>query len=259
MPRAPGYQTIGEFYEVLRGDLELACAELGERRLFTGPAGLQLTGKEIRSTDLVVVRGMSDARRAIALIVEQGEGSGEEHEDSHFGRFESIRDEFLALRSGRPEFQPARDAPRNPVMHEPVAQERTWIIGRQAAPVIDAANATYSAMLRCLVQLYDTPAVSGARRQALLGAALSCMKGIASLGSSLTELQAGDASSLRAGMSFAMLRAVEGPVPDTALQALSERLTDIAHRILELGLGNAAVTASATDLLTAAEALRKAR
>jgi len=108
MPRAPHYKTIGAFYEALRRAVDRATTELGERRLFNGPTGLQLTPKELRSDDLVVVRGVEDARRAIDCIVEQGEGSGGEREKSHFGRFESIRDELTALRAARSDFEPAR-------------------------------------------------------------------------------------------------------------------------------------------------------
>ena len=260
MPRAPSYRTIGEFYEAVLRELELATTELGERRLFSGPAGQQLTATEIRAADLVVVRGIEDARRAIDFIVEQGEGSGSQRGDSHFGRFESIREEFTALRASRPAFEPARNAARNPVMHAPVTDDRIWINGRQAAPVIDAANAAYSAMLRCLVELYETSSLDGERREALLGAALSCMKVVTTLGSCLTEIPAADAGpSPRAGMSFAMLRAIEGPLSDRALPALAERLSEIARRIPDLRVRDSSAARCASDLLEAAEALRGAK
>ncbi|MBI2768001.1 MAG: ferritin-like protein [Burkholderiales bacterium] len=259
MPRAPSYKTIGEFYEALRAEMERAAAELGERRLFSGPTGLQLTGKEIRSADLVVVRGAEDARRAIDFIVEQGEGSGRQREDSHFGRFESMRDELLALQAARPEFEPARGAPRDPVMHAPVSDNRVWVNGRQSAPVIDAANATYSAMLRCLAQLYETMASEGEEREALLGAALSCMKAVTALGSWLTELPARDEDPTpRAGMSFAMLRAIEGPIPARAMLTLAERLSEIAARVPMLGNPPGAVAELQEALSKAADGLRRA-
>ncbi|HYF21240.1 MAG TPA: ferritin-like protein [Ramlibacter sp.] len=236
MPRAPGYATIGGFYARLRTDFAAAAAELGEERLFSGPEGHQLTAQELRSADLVVVRSLEDARRAIDFVVEQGEGSGGGREDSHFGRFEAIRDELVALRAARPNFEPARDAARDPVMHEPMAEDRVWVDGARAAPMLDLANATYSAMLRCLAQLYETSARHPERRQALLGAALSCMKAVTAFGSALTELPARDGDpSPRAGMSFAMLRAVEGPLPDQAMTALAERMAEIAARVPALG------------------------
>lgn len=257
MPRAPAYETIGEFYAAVRGELRSAAADLGEERLFHGPADLQLTPEEMRSAELVVVRGMRDAERAIDFIVEQGEGSGHERDGSHFGRFESMHEELLAMRKARPEFEPARDAARNPVMHAPVTSERVWVNGTRAAPVMDAANAAYSAMLRCLAQLFETAAPE--RREALLLAALSCMKGVTALGSALTELPASDdAGSPRAGMSFAMLRAIEGPLPDRALPTLAERLSEIAVRVPAL-LAPGALDAAAAALTTAAEVLRKVK
>ncbi|MEJ7930169.1 ferritin-like protein [Ramlibacter sp. AN1015] len=257
MPRAPDYETIGGFYDALRCEIELAAAEFGERRLFSGPVGLQLTAKELRCEDLVVVRSVEDARRAILSIVEQGEGSGGRRDDSHFGRFESIRGELLALRAARPEFEPARDAARDPVMHAPVVDGRVWIENRQAAHVVDAANGAYSTMLRCLAQLYETPAPRAEQRRSLLGAALSCMKAVTALGSALTELPARDEEGApRAGMSFAMLRAIEGPLPERALSMLAERLSDIAARVATLGAPGS-VEATGSALADAAEALRR--
>lgn len=257
MPRAPDYETIGEFYAAVRDGLRGAAAALGEARLFDGPAALQLTAKEMRSPELVVVRGMRDAERAIDFIVEQGEGSGQARDGSHFGRFESMRDELLTMQAARPAFEPARDVARNPVMHAPVSPERVWIEGGRAARVMDAANAAYSAMLRCLAQLYETAPAD--RREALLSAALSCMKAVTALGSALTELPASDAAaSPRAGMSFAMLRAVEGPLADGALPMLAERLSEIAARVPALPVAGA-LEAAAAALAAAAEGLRKVK
>lgn len=259
MPRAPDYATIGAFYEALRQALERAAREIGHERLFIGPPGLQLTAAEMRSPDLVVVRGLDDARRAIGFIVEQGEGSQGQRRDSHFGRFEAMKAEFLALRASRPGFAPARDAARHPVMHAPVAEDRVWIDGAQAAPVLDAANAAYAAMLRCLGQLYDTPAEKADLRQALLQAALCCMHTVSALGPALTELPARDrAPSPSAGISFAVLRAIEGPLAQGALPMLAERLHEIAARILALGLDAAIVRRTASGLQSAAGALGRA-
>jgi hypothetical protein len=145
-------------------------------------------------------------------------------------------------------------------MHTPVTDDRIWINGRRAAPVVDVANAAYSAMLRCLVALYDTPSHDGERRQALLGAALSCMKVVTTLGSCLTELPAQDAeASPRAGMSFAMLRATEGLVSDGAPAMLAERLSEIGTRIPDLGLRDSSATGCVSDLLGAADALRRTK
>jgi len=143
-------------------------------------------------------------------------------------------------------------------MHAPVAEGRVWVSGKQATPVIDAANAAYSAMLRCLNQLYETPALQGERRQALLGAALSCMKAVNVLGTGLTELPARDEEgSPRAGMSFALLRATEGPLSERALAILAERLSEIASRVATLE-GPASMTEAREALSYAAKALRKA-
>lgn len=206
-----------------------------------------------------MVRGTADAVQAISFIVEQGEGSGAQREGSHFGRFEVIRDELLELRSRRPAFELARDAARGPVMHVPTAQERVWVESVEAAPLIDAANAAYSAMLRCLGQPYETPARREETRKALLGGALSSMKAASFMGSALTQLRATDENrSPRAEMSFAVPRAIEGALPDVALPALAERLSGIAVRAGDLGTTHPDLRAVAQALREAAEMLRRA-
>jgi hypothetical protein len=83
------------------------------------------------------------------------------------------------------------------------------------------------------------------------------MKAVTALGSCLTELPAnGHAEAPRAGMSFAMLRAVEGLLPDLALPALAERLTEIAARLPSLQAGPGVLTDAGAALCEAAAALR---
>ena len=127
-----------------------------------------------------------------------------------------------------------------------------------ASPVIDAANATYWAMLRCLAQVYETPATSAGARQALLSAALACMQATTALGSLLTELPARDfEGSARAGMSFAMPRATETLLPGQALPALTERLAEIAGAVGGLSTEGPEAGKAAAGLAKALEALKR--
>jgi hypothetical protein len=258
MPRAPEYETIGQFYSALRREIEASAARWGERRLFTGPPDLQLEPAQLNAPELVVVRDLAGALRAIDFIVEQGEGSGGAREDSHFGRFEAIKAEYLRLQQARAGFAPHRAAACNPVMHAAVEEDRVHIAGEQAAPVIDAANAAYSLMLRCLAQLYEVPSSNAPLREALLSAAMASMKALAVLGTALTTLPAGDGEDpTRAGMSFAMLRSMEGPLPGQAA-VLSGRLREIAQRLGELALPGPAARPVAEALNGAAGRLAAA-
>jgi hypothetical protein len=241
MPSAPAYETIGEFYELLTAGLAQLSARLGERALFIGPADCQMQADEIGIDELSVVTDLASAQRAIHLIIVQGEGSSSGDEQSHHGQFLAIRDEFDRLREARPEFDPAREVAANPVMRQPQVSERVHVSAEPAASILDAANAVYSLMLRFLVELYDTPRRHGKRRERLLGGATRLMGALGELSDVLTRLPAGPDAPTCAGVTFAMLRSTEGLAPGVdALRVLSDRLLDIALRLPELELPEAA-------------------
>ena len=240
MPSSPPYGTIGEFYRILeQGFVDLA-GKRGERALFLGPEANQLRADEIGAPELSVVTDLATARRAIHLIVVQGEGSSPGQHASHFGHFNDIAAEYRRLVDARPSFSPSRPVASNPVMRRPQASGRVHVTGAAAAPLLDAANAVYSLMLRCLVELYDSADAS--RRKALLGAASGLMKMLGEMGSALTRLPAADApGSPRAGITFAMMRSTEGYAPGVeSLPLLVQRFVDIESHLDDLPLPVAA-------------------
>jgi hypothetical protein len=254
MPSAPDYETIGEFYALLESGLGELCGEMGESALFTGPANCQLRPEEIGSNDLIVVTGLRSATDALRMIVVQGEGAPSASSDSHFEKFTKIKAEFQQLCQARGDFRPSRNVARNPVMRRPIADERVHVTDAAAAPLLDAANAVYSLMLRCLTAVYDTPARPGDRRAALLGAAIGLMKTLAGVSNELTRLPGNATDGVNAGVSFAMLRSTEGLAPGVDIEAiLKERLSRITVQIPELALSGPA-TASLVKLLDAAAA-----
>jgi hypothetical protein len=144
-------------------------------------------------------------------------------------------------------------------MHAAVEEDRVHITGARAAPVIDAANAAYSLMLRCLARLYEVPSSRADLRQALLSAAMASMKAVSGLGTALTTLPARDGEdSPRGGMSFAMLRSTEGPLSGQAISSLVERLGEIAARLRELDLPEQVARPAAQALSAAAGRLKAA-
>ncbi|HYW57150.1 MAG TPA: ferritin-like protein [Polaromonas sp.] len=238
MPRAPDYNTIGEFYTDLRQRFADLANQMGEDRLFVGDAALQIQAAEIGAKVLVVVQDLSGANKAIDFIVEQGEGSRGARDESHYGKFMAIKAGMDRLTAARAEFQACRDAACNPVMHPAVEPGRIHIDGEQAAPVLDAANSAYALMLRCLSAVYEVPASEGTLRSALLEGAMVAMKLVSGLGVALTELPAQDQGSTRASISFAMLRSVEGPLRGREAEFLGERFVALASRLPKLGLTN---------------------
>ena len=231
------------------------AAHLGETRLFCGGSQYQLRGKELNAPDLIVVTDLRSAQAAIDFIVEQGEGSAGSHESSHFQRFSSIKEECLRLTSSRPGFCGHRHVARNPVMRPPTEADRVHVTAAAAAAVLDAANAVYGVMLRCLIAVYEVPWGEKTRRKALLGAAIASMKALTALACELTQLPAheGEATSC-AGVSFAMLRSIEGYAVDSgSADLLAERLRRIVSRVAELGLPGITplITASMTEAAAA--------
>ncbi len=238
MPSAPDYETIGEFYQLLTDGLAQLARSLGEEALFIGPADCQLRGHEIGFPELSVVTNLEAATRGLRLIIVQGEGAPAHSETSHFEQFLAIRREYRELLAQRPAFCPHRPVARNPAMRCPVSDGRIHVTGSAAAPVLDAANAVYSLMLRCLVEVYETSWQRAGRREALLGGALGLMKVLAKLSGVLTTLPASDATpSVHAGVTFAMLRSTEGLAPGVdACAILLQRLDRIGRQLPQLGL-----------------------
>jgi hypothetical protein len=259
MPRAPDYETIGEFYGALREALAAAAATIGEQALFCGPLEHQLRASELHAQDLVVVTDLASATRAIDLIVVQGEGSGAHVGGSHFGRFEEMLEDYRRLSEARPGFVAHRDVARNPVMHAPVSTDRVHVTDTAAAAVLDAANAAYCAMLRLLGRCYQVPWAAGGEREATLSGAIACMKAVTGLGTALTHMpaQAGGAGP-RAGMSFAVLRSTEGFFDVQAAPALAQGLADIARGIGGLPIDDALAQSLANSLAQAADELARA-
>ena len=260
MPGSADYDTIGDFYGLLQDSLRELSAQVGEAALFCGSAALQLTAEEIRAPELIVVRDLHSAVAGIDFLVEQGEGSRAHHGDSHFERFCAMKTEYRNFVQRRPAFVPHRNSARNPVMHTPVTTDRVQVTDPAAAAVLDAANAAYGAMLRCLVQTYDTAPDGGGLRAALLGGALEAMHAMADLAGALSTMPAGGSDpAVAAGISFAMLRSTEGLAPSHLGGAiLGERFEEIADRIVGLPVDVETRNRAAGTMARAAAALHAA-
>ena len=99
-----GY-TIGEFYLKILHHLERVCREHGEAQVFTGDPALQLNVNHYWAGggQPIVIRDLASARRAIELIITQGEGTpssvfdddkryfDQPQDVAHFFRFREIQ------------------------------------------------------------------------------------------------------------------------------------------------------------------------
>ncbi|MET0657407.1 MAG: ferritin-like protein [Steroidobacteraceae bacterium] len=233
MPSVQDYRTIGWLYEALRANLIASARRIGERSLFIGPIAGQVGSEAIDMQGVSTITDLESALSAIDTIVEQGEGSPADRDDSHYHRFLSIKNEYDALLAGNPEFQPAWPCASNPVMRRPPEPEdKVFIDDPQAARVLDFANATYGLLLRLLVQAFgrfsERPSEGQAR---CLRAAVELMHILSSAASHLTRMPASpDHPGINAGMTFTMLRSVEPLFTGTAEnQLIGERLSELAR------------------------------
>lgn len=233
MPSAQDYRTIGHLYEALRTNLIHLTDRLGQEALFIGGAAAQL-GRNVADLEGVdSITGLDAALRAIDVIVEQGEGSPRDREDSHYRRFVEIRQELETLRAADPQFAPAWPVADNPVLRRPPEPEdKVFIDARQAAVLLDFACAAYGLLLRLLVQCFGRePADALVRQKRLFGAAIELMHVVGVAGEALARVPASDdAPGVNAGMSFTMLRGVEPLLGRSEEVLLTEQLGELARQ-----------------------------
>jgi hypothetical protein len=232
MPSVQDYRTVGRLYDALRANLKASVDRLGERALFVGAISAQV-GKDVADLEgVTTIDSLASALIAIDGIVEQGEGSPEDREDSHYQRFLAIRKEYEALRAENPSFAPAWPVAESPVMRRPPEPEgKVFIDAPAAARVLDFANAIYGVLLRLIVQAFGRqgPNVVSMQR-AYLSAAIGLMHLLERTSSMLVRMPASHNDiETHAGMTFTMLRSVDPLLQGTAeRQLVSERLLELA-------------------------------
>lgn len=224
------YATVGELYQSIGDSLTLLAAELGEAGLFVGQTQAQLTQEDVFLPGLCAIATVDDARRALDLIVVQGEGSAVCKETSHYARFRTIREQWQALAASRPGFRPYREVARNPLMRSPVSvDDRVQIVSEPALALLDVGNGSYLLMLRLLALMSDTANCLLAR-PVVMTQAMTLMHAIADIGEALTRLPANPAHpGVMAGMTFSLSRTALGfESPDSAARLIAERMELLA-------------------------------
>jgi CDGSH-type Zn-finger protein/uncharacterized Fe-S cluster protein YjdI len=247
------YDTVGELYEAIEHSVEQLCAEHGEAAIFVGDTSLQTTSNLFHLPGLCSISSLADAKRAVHLIIEQGEGSRAEKAGSHYARFSAIRSEWQTLKSARSGFVPFRPAARNPVMRSPVNEDRIQILAEPASTLLDAGNAGYGLMLRLLSLLSDGPTFYESLphgRASVVEQAVLLMRVVTDIGSVLTTLPANAASpGINAGLTFTVSRqALSYPSPKACAALLHEKLTELARRMHTLAETAPALAGSAAAL-----------
>ncbi len=230
-PGARDYDTVGELYEGLRAGLGAWVARDGEAAVFVGDPRLQVDAQGVPLRGLRAVRGWADAQLALDTIVTQGEGAGEENDDSHFSRFARMADELAGFSRTDPDFAPAWPAAVNPVMNPPIhsASSRVHIAEPAAAAWLDVGNALYTSSLRCLMQGFA--ATSHEAKAAWLDASFVLMRELVPVGQALAAKPAATDGGCHAGLSLTPLRPL-GVLPEgSAPVVVLERLSAIRQRL----------------------------
>lgn len=118
----PGY-TIGGFYRGIVDDLETLCTERGEPFVFSGDPALQVPDDLYWGSGgkVIQVKNLETARKALELIIDQGEGTEgaldvedntyfqkeNENEVAHYYRFNEIRQGHRYAGTDRPKDPPS--------------------------------------------------------------------------------------------------------------------------------------------------------
>lgn len=253
MPSAQDYATIGHLYEAIRANLRVLDKELGTNGLFLGAAGEQAGRAVIDLEGIEPITDLAAAHRAVDIIVEQGEGSSEDREVSHYRSFLTIQQELEAACDADPDFAPAWPVADSPVLRQPPEPEgKVYVDHPEASVLLDFACATYGLLLRCLVQCFGRKGADAEQAQkSLMSAAIELMHVLGEASTALARLPASSGNGdVNAGMTFTMLRGVE-PLAAGRVerQILQERVAALAGAPLLSDRGERAVKQATQYLL----------
>jgi hypothetical protein len=253
------FDTVGELYRGIQDGFSYLADKLGEERLFVGHPGAQAHAATFQMPGLILVKDLESALAAINLIVEQGEGASEDSEHAHYHRFVHIRDEYAAILSRDPSFDPARPVVTNPYT---IAERRDPEVLRISNRVEDAVSVdlcnlidgSYELMVQCLGLVFeDYSALPGADAQIADVAVGLMLDVIRPLSNALTRLPAGPSHpGKNAGPSFRLSPRIGVPGEQSiAWQVLRERAQELVYycRFLEATAGVPPEVASARGAL----------
>ena len=111
---ARDYSSQGSLYAGIEDGLQYLAQKFGEDKLFLGPPEAQIPGSYFGLPDLIPVTGLTSAAAALQGIITQGEGARGITEDSHYGKFFGIREEYEQVLKQDPKFEPGRPVIWNP-------------------------------------------------------------------------------------------------------------------------------------------------
>ncbi len=178
---------------------------------------------------------MESAIAAIEAIVEQGEGAREDNQDSHYGRFVSIRDEYQELLTEDPDFLPGRPVAPNPYSMSPNDLVDIDAVSLIEDPLtVDTCN-LFDGCYEILIQMLGRLLVHSGETEEQLTLLADITVGmmidvISPLGETLTTMPMGDSHpGLTAGPSFRFSRDANNlPHREAAWALFIERFKELS-------------------------------
>ena len=231
-PEPITFQFVGELYTKIADGFNA----IPESRLFIGPSAAQMQWDRI---GVEKIGKKADALGAINRIIEQGEGTSGDIENSHFDRFSDIR--LSHFDAGR--FEAARAVPVNPATRQfrDASGPVTLIRNADSLFAAETFNAVYGTMLLLLSHVFSLAPVTAAeedQRQALQEASSQIMSvAVRPLGEIVSEMPLDDPQAPeRAGPPFEIYGAVAAsPYPEARWTILFERFDAAIAACAELG------------------------
>ncbi|MGA2563610.1 MAG: ferritin-like domain-containing protein [Steroidobacteraceae bacterium] len=248
-PMAVDYETVGDFYALLKTSVRALVQRLSESATFVGDPALQLSEQELNLPGTKRVVCLKTALAAFDAIVLQGEGAPDHSAGSHFEQFTAIRAQYQALKAANAGFAPSHPAATNPVLRQPPRPEgRVWLEAEPSIETVDLANAAYGLMLRLLAYSYAVPAPHPDKALAV-DLAVGLMRAAAPLGERAARLPAGPSNPhCNAGVSFTALRDAAAFVPGVgARRFFIERLSELASAAAVMESDQTASNATSAD------------
>jgi CDGSH-type Zn-finger protein/uncharacterized Fe-S cluster protein YjdI len=229
------YTTVGQLYNTLACAMQQFVEAHGEAALFIGDPGQQVTAALAPLPGVCTVTDLESALAGLKTIVTQGEGASREQVDSHFHRFERMKDELCAMLAANPSFEPAWAAATNPVMNRPLRDERVHVNSPDIAPWLDIGNALYTTSLRCLMQGFNVK--NGEAKRTWLSASYRLMRAVVPVGQGLAARPAQTADgSPNAGLTFTSLRTLAVLPERAGARFVAERIRELKERAEALPL-----------------------
>ena len=223
---------MGHLYRSIEQGLADLADKHGEDRLFIGPPFQQADERDFGWPDLQPITDLAGADRAIERIVQQGEGARGEWASAHYGRFLALIEEYRAMRSEDPDFEPAHPVAAAAVRGVEGIEPEVFISDPATGACSDLFNAVYELLLQMISRYFAFGHETAEQRRVLAHTAVGLMfRAIKPLGLLLARLPVGsDRPGVTAGANFQLPYRSNFLLPHrrSAWLRFAERLDELA-------------------------------